>query len=672
MAIVYPAGAQRLGEPEGKPPSIAVLEGDTPVAYIFSTLDVVRAPGYSSYPFDIIAAVTPQGQITGAAVIDHREPHIVNDARRTELLDEFLASHAGYDVNRSPQPSATLRPDVVRGATVSARAMRAGIIDSARYVLQQRLGRPPVTEPTLDRQSFWPIAWDELVATGSVGQLVLTSGQVATMLEAAGHTSPALARRLGAPDDVYSTVYVGLASAMSIFRNVSTSVPTREYIEQLPEGAEALIIGSMGPYDVIGQSYNHSAAGFRFDRFQIVQGDKTFTFVKDDFRRLTVSAGRMNYSGLFTLPPDSGFDPLRPFTLEFMVNSPEVDGAWETFLTVPLQYTLPDIHILMPPPEPVPPYVEAWTEARTDVIILVAALLVLTLILAFQGALARHRKVFNFVRNSFLLFTLIWLGWTAGGQLSTIHLINYATAPLHNFDVGYYLSEPLIVIIAGYTLASLIVLGRGVFCGWLCPFGSLQELLAKIARFLRLPQWNPSESVQQRLWLGKYIAAVVVIAATFASPDLAAAAEEVEPFKTAITSFFTRGWPFVLYAVTLLVLGLFTERAYCRFLCPLGGTLAAFDRMHLVDVLKRRPECGSPCKLCEHSCPVKAIESSGKIKMAECFQCLDCQVEYYDDHRCPPLVKTRKALARATKAPTKGTAIRIPPLVPVTARESLA
>jgi polyferredoxin len=88
----------------------------------------------------------------------------------------------------------------------------------------------------------------------------------------------------------------------------------------------------------------------------------------------------------------------------------------------------------------------------------------------------------------------------------------------------------------------------------------------------------------------------------------------------------------------LLAIGLFSERAYCRFLCPLGGVLAMLDRLHLVDLLKRRPECGNPCHLCERSCPVGAIEKTGRIVTAECFQCLDCQVEYHDDRRCPPLV----------------------------------
>jgi len=99
-----------------------------------------------------------------------------------------------------------------------------------------------------------------------------------------------------------------------------------------------------------------------------------------------------------------------------------------------------------------------------------------------------------------------------------------------------------------------------------------------------------------------------------------------------------------------LAIGLFSERAYCRFLCPLGGVLAALDRLHLLNLLKRRPECGNPCHLCERSCPVRAIVPSGEIKTAECFQCLDCQVEYYDDKRCPPLVWAAKLRNEAKEA----------------------
>jgi polyferredoxin len=154
-----------------------------------------------------------------------------------------------------------------------------------------------------------------------------------------------------------------------------------------------------------------------------------------------------------------------------------------------------------------------------------------------------------------------------------------------------------------------------------------------------VPQWDPSAALEKRLWMGKYIAGAAVLLLVLSGIDGSGVSAEIEPFKTAITSKFTRAWPYVLYAGVLLGIGLFSERAYCRFLCPLGGVLAALDRLHLINLLKRRPECGNPCHLCERSCPVGAIEPTGKIIMEECFQCLDCQVEYYDDRRCPPLVQ---------------------------------
>jgi NosR/NirI family nitrous oxide reductase transcriptional regulator len=301
--------------------------------------------------------------------------------------------------------------------------------------------------------------------------------------------------------------------------------------------------------------------------------------------------------------------------------------------------------VLLPEAKPVPLWVEAWRDARVDIAILVAALTVLTLVFVFQDRLARSRVTHRVVRLGFLLFVLVWLGWIAGAQLSIINLMHYVTAPLS----GTNLLEPLIVIVAIYTLISVILIGRGVFCGWLCPFGALQELLAQVSRALRLPQWTPSASVESRLRWGKYIAAAALLVLAFVAIGTAESAAEIEPFKTAITAKFSRGWPYVLYASALLAVGLFTERAYCRFLCPLGGVLAALDRFHLLDRLRRRAECGSPCRLCEAACPVRAIEKSGKIVTAECFQCLDCQVEYFDDERCPPLVAARRLDVRNGK-----------------------
>jgi NosR/NirI family transcriptional regulator, nitrous oxide reductase regulator len=638
MAVVYP-GAERLGPEEGSPPAIAVYKGDKVVAYIFSTLDIIAAPAYAPIPYDVIAGVEPDGRITGAKVVFHREPYVYHDAVRQPLLDTFLAREAGMPLAGD---APMLRPDFVAGATITARLMRAGIHDTARLVLATRVGHRAVEVPTIDVDGFTLTSWDELIAEGAVAHLRVTSGEVAAALAKAGAADAMLEVPLGKPDDLYSEVFFGLLTPAGIGANVMGVRNFEDLRGRMPEGGHMLFMASNGPYDFHGTSHFWKADSYRFNRIRLVQDGRTIGFVHDDFQKLlTPSAEGLQSqrdAGLFTLPASAGLDPVKPWRLELVVNA----AGQLPVAVFPIEYKLPAAYILMPEAPPVAAWVEAWRDARVNVAILAVLLAVLTAIFAFQAQLSRSRRAHRLVRNGFLLVVLVWLGWTAGAQLSIINVINYIQAPFRGFGIGVYLAEPLMVMIAAYTLVSLVVIGRGVFCGWLCPFGALQELLGQLSRALGVPQWNPSPALEQRLWMGKYIAAAAVLALALFAGDWAESVTEIEPFKTAIISKFTRAWPYVAYAGILLAIGLFSERAYCRFLCPLGGVLAFLDRLHLLDLLKRRPECGSPCHLCERSCPVRAIEPSGKIITAECFQCLDCQVEYYDDKRCPPLVQAAR------------------------------
>jgi transcriptional regulator of nitric oxide reductase len=643
MAVVYP-GAERLGPEEGSPPAIAVYKGDKVVAYVFSTLDIIAAPGYSVTPFDVIAGVDIGGRITGAKVVFHREPYIYHDAVRQPLLDTFLAREAGLPLRGG---ATMLPPDFVAGATISARAMRGAILDTARLVLSARVARAAVTTPTLDLESFSLMSWDELLAEGAVVRRRITSGEVAAALAKAGASEAVLEVPLGKPDDLYIEVFTGLVTPPAIGGNLLGLRNFEEYWRRTPGGGHAIVVASNGPYDYLGSKHYREADGHRFDRLRIVQDGRTFSFVHDDYQRLGTGATEgiraQQNAGLFALPASARLDPVKPWQLEILVNgSSATAGANPVTVAFPIEYKMPAAHILMPDEPPVAAWVEAWRDARVNIAILAVLLTVLTAIFVFQARLSRSRRAHKLVRNGFLLVVLVWLGWTAGVQLSIVNVINYIQAPFRGFGIGFYVAEPLMVMIAAYTLVSVVLIGRGVFCGWLCPFGALQELLAQVARAIGLPQWNPPAALEKRLWLGKYVAAVVVLALVLTGIDGSGATTEVEPFKTAITSKFTRAWPYVFYAGALLAIGLFSERAYCRFLCPLGGVLAFLDRLHLIDLLKRRPECGNPCHLCERACPVRAIEKSGKIITAECFQCLDCQVEYYDDKRCPPLVQAKR------------------------------
>jgi NosR/NirI family transcriptional regulator, nitrous oxide reductase regulator len=97
----------------------------------------------------------------------------------------------------------------------------------------------------------------------------------------------------------------------------------------------------------------------------------------------------------------------------------------------------------------------------------------------------------------------------------------------------------------------------------------------------------------------------------------------VAPSKTAITVGFDRAWPYVLYAVALLIV---------------GAALTLGGKLRLPNWLPRRAECGRPCQTCRHRCEYDAIEKSGAIRYDDCFQCLDCVGIYHDDARCAPLL----------------------------------
>ena len=150
----------------------------------------------------------------------------------------------------------------------------------------------------------------------------------------------------------------------------------------------------------------------------------------------------------------------------------------------------------------------------------------------------------------------------------------------------------------------------------------MQELLNQAAQRIGIRQIAVPQALHERLWVIKYTLFVALVALSFYSMERALVMAEVEPFKTAISMRFLRAWPFVLYAVALLTAGLFIERFYCRYVCPLGAGLALPAKLKVFDWLKRRPQCGRECRLCETKCPVGAIDPLGRINPNECVMCL--------------------------------------------------
>ena len=184
-----------------------------------------------------------------------------------------------------------------------------------------------------------------------------------------------------------------------------------------------------------------------------------------------------------------------------------------------------------------------------------------------------------------------------------------------------------------------------------------------------MPQLKIAWNVHERLWPLKYVIFLGLFGVSLGSLTHAEVLAEVEPFKTAIILRFMREWWFVAFAVSLLVAGLFVERFFCRYLCPLGAALAIPGRIRMFDWLKRYRECGNPCQRCAKECPVGAIHPEGHINPNECISCLHCQVLYHHDHKCPVRIQHRlKREKRSAMAPalvaTSGVMQPVIPILP--------
>jgi len=297
-----------------------------------------------------------------------------------------------------------------------------------------------------------------------------------------------------------------------------------------------------------------------------------------------------------------------------------------------------------------PVWLLLWRDRVPEILILLGGLGFLSMLLVFQDWLARHPTLLRKLRTGFLVYTLVFIGWYTLAQLSVINVLTFVQAVMHGFQWQSFLIDPLLFILWSFVAMTLLLWGRGVYCGWLCPFGALQELGFQLGQRFRLRSFDLPQMVHERLWALKYIILLGLFGLSLQSLPLAERAAEVEPFKTAITLRFLREWGFVGYAGGLVVLGLFNRKFYCKYLCALGAALTIAGKFRIFDWLRRHRECGRPCQICAVECEVQAIKKNGEINPNECHYCLDCQVTYWNAHKCPPMVDRRKRREKAERA----------------------
>ncbi len=275
------------------------------------------------------------------------------------------------------------------------------------------------------------------------------------------------------------------------------------------------------------------------------------------------------------------------------------------------------------------------------------------------------RRIVQFI--SFILFSAIILGviplllpvlWTQGLEQNTVGDA-FTALQLMLYDV----------VFPWLAMASFLVIGilaGKSLCGWVCPFGFIQDLVS----FIKRKQNEFSPRTHESMIYVKYaiLGITLFISATFSAAKLVGVSQSYEgalgifakvPFTalspaetlfgtlpkmvrdfitaalanqvdilSGITSLSPLFWIQLFIMVTVLVFAAYIPRGWCKYFCPHGAIMAILNRFSFLGLRRDLHKCPKgTCRLCVEVCPMRVPILDlpwEKFSDPECIYCLKC------------------------------------------------
>ena len=644
-AEVFP-GATHFSERKGQPPYVEAYDhagaDKKLLGYVMLSTDITDTPAYSGKPVVTLIGMDTKGVFVGVKVLKHSEPILLLGIPESALLN-FNAQYLGksvadkIEVGQSRPDEEVLGLDAISGATVTVIAQNQVMMASGSSIARQvGILAPTVREPARFITTGQRASWDELVKQGAVKRLRVMPEQVG----------------LERGSEPFIELWFGDLNHPDIGKSVLGESGWNNLRLQLKDGENAFfVIRTGGAESFKGSGF---VRGGIYDRVQLRQGADAFTFRDLDAMNLygiaAAGAPSFNESAIFIVRSPS-FSAAYPWKLSFLGNRVDRATGARSFTSFDAPYWLPAASLEGGRPkiiEPDAPWVKVWKTRALEIALFAVLLVAVTVVYAFREKLTRlstHKNKWpvNAFKYTAWALSITFVGFGAMAQPSITQVLTWFHALLFKWTWSLFLSDPFIFLFWIFIIVTVFLFGRGLFCGWMCPFGSLSEAIYKVARKIGLKRFQTQlpQPLHDRLkWL-KYVIFFGLITVSMFSMGLAEKLSEVEPFKTTfLVGIHNRAWPYGLFVAFLLGLSIFIERPYCKYICPLGASLAMPSTFRWFG-LKRKQDCNS-CKACAVGCGAQAIDAQGRIDHRECLHCLDCMILYTDTKGCPPLAKERK------------------------------
>ena len=636
--------ADLFSEREGDPPVFRAYRLDVStgqealLGYVFRTSDLPpEVIGYTA-PVDALVGMDLQGTLTGVQVLRHRE-----SLRRTRgdffAVPGFEEQFVGKFIADAFRPRGDV--DNISGATISVDAMARGVRNAARRVAAAYLSDSEAGEEADASESGASISleeleerfWIDMIPDGPVYRLDVLEGGVARLVLYVAYIWRDEVGEVLLGPELYGRALEGLGDRARAGHLLLLAV----------EGTTAL---------------------FQPDLLALVQGTDTLSVDAEDLvlfpaPREGKVAGQVRSAGIWVV--EERIDVSRPFTVAFgggpgmdvytvahrgrevqevvVADAGGSDGSEQP--RSPADPAGETVSGAAPDPDGADDDAGVVAQAGGDAGLEELRFLEieeeesqlertlartswgrvgglgLLLILATAAFILKS----TLLRWTTLTFAVGYLGFVDGGFLSVSHITSAIEV-----GPGVFFNDISLLLMVAFTVITTLFWGR-VFCGFLCPFGALQDFIEIVVpqRFQRdMPRW-----LHDRASLLKYLILILVLI----PPTIAALAPSLvedpislyqfaEPFGTVF--FLSSSVLLWVIAVGFLAASAVVPRFYCRFICPLGAALAVVSGVAPFRI--RRVEQCTLCNVCEQSCPTGAIRGA-EIDFPECVRCNICEVK---------------------------------------------
>ena len=172
-------------------------------------------------------------------------------------------------------------------------------------------------------------------------------------------------------------------------------------------------------------------------------------------------------------------------------------------------------------------------------------------------------------------------------------------------------------IVGNYLFLTSIIFGV-FFCGWLCPFGTIQDWINILAKKLKIPQFTMPQKLQKYLQFTRYIFAIIgSVGITFSFLNTRYyfnhnLLNRMLTFSSAIT------------LLIFILISLFFKRPFCNYFCIKGAIDGAISVFRLFGIKKDNKKC-IHCHICDKNCPMQIlVEKSNFVRHPNCINCMQC------------------------------------------------